>query len=140
MFSRCAAFALAILLHVGSVHAEPFDPSPYHGETAFEIMATGDVTQILQADNETRSRIILYAMGVAGKLQFLWPDHLSPDFNTRALFKIVMVSQSMDLDDAGKNNLLSLGALDAAVFAERYGFGSEPARTLIANLSLLMEL
>lgn len=140
MFSKCAALVVTVLLQVASVQAEPFDPSAYYGETAFEIMVTGDVTPILLADDETRNRITLYAMGVAGKLQFLWSDQLSSDFNTRALFKVVMVSQAMDLDDDGKNNLLSLGAMDAAAFAEKFRFDSDPAQTLIANLSRLMEM
>jgi hypothetical protein len=139
MFSKCAAFAIAVLLHLAPVQAEAFDPSLYYGEKAFEIMVTGDVTPILQADDETRNRITLYAMGVAGKLQFLWSDRLSSEFNTRALFKVVMVSQALDLDDDGKNNLLSLGALDGAAFAEKFPFDSSTAQSLIANLTRLME-
>ena len=138
MLSKCAALLFAILLHVTSVQAEPFDPSRYHGETAFKIMVTGDVTQILEADDHTRNMITLYAMGVAGKLHFLWQDQLSLEFNTRALFTVVMVNQLLDLDDEAKNNLLSLGALDAVAFAEQYPFDSEPAQTLLASLSQLM--
>jgi len=140
MFFKCAALMLAALLQIATVQAEPFDPSAYQGERVFEVLATGDMTPILQADSESRNRFICYAMGVASQFPDLYAGTFAVDFAERAFITSLIAGQEMELDANGQDALMALGAQDARVFASHHTIDSPAALTLLANLSFLMEL
>jgi hypothetical protein len=135
---RFAALAIVAASLFAAIPARAFDATGYHGETALEIMVTGDTATILAADPDVKNRIEFYAMSLAGKLQFLWSDRLPINFSNLAMMKTMLIAPTLNLDTEDQNNLLKLGSLDAIRFAEQFSFDSPEAQHLIASLTTLI--
>lgn len=138
MFSRFAALVIAATIMFHAVPARAFDPAGYHGATAMEILVTGDVTPILEAGSTESKMITLYALSLAGRLQFLWSHRLTAEFGDRAFLKVALVARSAALDNEDLNNLLKLGTADADTFAAQYDFDSETVQKLLGALAMLI--
>lgn len=138
MFSRFAAPAFAAMILLSAAPARAFDASGYFGDTTIEILVTGDATSILHADDARKNTITLYAMSLAGRLNFIWRDRMTSEFGDRAFMKAMLVGQTLGMNTADENNLLKIGTLDANRFAAQYDYDSDEARNLLAALAALI--
>lgn len=138
MFRRFAALLTAATMLSHAAPAQAFTASDYVGATAMEILVTGDATPILEADSVVRSRVTLYALSLAGRLQFLWSDRLTQEFGDLAFLKVARIAGSAELDSEDLNNLLKLGTADADTFAAQYGVDTETAQKLLPSLAALI--
>ena len=138
--SRFAAILLAATILFHGAQARAFDSSGYYGGTAIEILVTGDTTPILQNDNADSKLVTIYALSLAGRLQFLWNDRLTEEFGGLAFIKVALVAHSAGLETEALNNLLKPGSLDADIFAAQHDFDSETAQNLLATLAALVAI